>query len=96
MLVLPCSNELKYVEGGKCDSRQHVITAAENKEVCSKNLKGEMCSVIDSIEINWDYYNNFFETDNQSCSNKNMIEIMFDIISATTQTRSRSRSPMYY
>lgn len=83
MIVLPCSSELKYSDQGRCDSINQgffSIIPAENKEVCSQNPKGDMCSVIDQIPVDWTHYNKFFKIDKKNCSNRTMIQNIFDII----------------
>lgn len=91
MIVLPCSNELQFTEGGKCDSVKKgffSIVPAENKEVCSSDPRGDMCSMVDSYPVDWSYYNKFFKIDKMSCSQRTMFQIMFMIISVHNNNSS--------
>lgn len=82
MIVLPCSNEIKYSEHGKCDTKNtgfFNIIPFENKESCSANRQASMCSTIDNYDIDWSIYDKF-KLDNKSCSNYNMIQLLLNII----------------
>ncbi|VBB18983.1 histidine phosphatase family protein [Yasminevirus sp. GU-2018] len=83
MIVLPCSNELKYSEGGRCDAigkSQFALVPAENKAVCPENMSGDMCTVVDGFKVDWGHYMNFKKDSTVSCADRNMIQIMLDIV----------------
>lgn len=75
MIVLPFSNEVSYIPGGKCDSKQSVFKAMENVATCSSTSKGELCSVISGIKVNWNVYKN-----HNKAPNTNMIKLILNIV----------------
>lgn len=84
--VLPCSHELDYVKGGKCDGNQG-ITAPENTSICTTN--NYKCLYEGGFSINWDYYYEFYgnatreklcKSNCQKCRNTDMIKEAMKII----------------
>ena len=85
IIVLPCSHELKYVDGSKCDGNQgYTPTPNENISTCTN----ETCKEIEGIPVNWNYYDIFYGegtrnspgNNRQHCSSNNMIELAIELI----------------
>jgi len=76
IFVLPCTHEIKYFTGGKCQPR--------NKENPSDTM---ICNPLDKIcrdghlknNINWDYYTDFY-LNNKKCFQTNMIKLVLNFI----------------
>lgn len=81
MIVLPCSSELKYYEGGTCniDNRGRVLY--ENMSTCVTNMSDPLCMNVDGYNVDWSYYNKLKQNEKNICENTNMIRVMFDVMS---------------
>jgi broad specificity phosphatase PhoE len=82
--VLPCTHEIKYYPGGKCEFRtkstpSDTMICKENELTnCSTN-KNNSCCNLNQYPINWNYYLDFYKN-NKQYSNINMIKLVFDFI----------------
>jgi len=74
IIVLPCSQETKYING-KCVDR--FIIKNSNQMICDlNNLSQNSCSNINHYPIIWDYYINF-NNYNYNCNNLNIIKLTY-------------------
>ena len=64
IVVLPCGHELNYDSKGDCDGNKkaQAIVGNENKPSC-KSIN-DCISSYQGFQINWNYYNNFYDNGN--------------------------------
>ena len=97
LIILPCSHELNFTKGEKCDGNSsQLIMGNENKSICKNNQSEEQCKIIkfniNSIEekdliIYWKLFNDFQIKRNQNkikCRETDMIQIVFKFIHANS------------
>ncbi len=85
MIVVPCSHELYYKEGGKCDGASFKPPALENQMQCNTTFKdtdmnkNDNCQMVNNVSIDWTFYNIFYNNKSK-CRNSNMIKEIINII----------------
>ena len=83
VIVLPCSHELKYYNGGtgNCDANASKLVAPENMNTCLNIIKfsKKYCNKIGEYEIDWNYYKTFYNN-SDLCQNTNMIQLLINYI----------------
>ncbi len=74
--IIPCTHEILF--SNKCDapSLLNKIPIASNIPNCTNNEYP--CNKLDNIDINWDYYMDFYKNE-KTCENTNIIEIIIDV-----------------
>lgn len=93
MIVLPCSHELNYNKDGNCDgSYGQTFAGNENKSSCSNISSCD--KTFTTYELNWNYYNGFYNgtrrnpgSNKKQCRNTSIISEAIDIINDNTTIR---------
>ena len=90
IIILPCSHELEFKDGGNCDENQSIFNNPENTQKCYNDgnfssINEELCDNITlstgkPILINWNIYTNYKKDKNKKCSNTNMIKEAIEYI----------------
>ncbi len=79
--VLPCTHEIKYYPGGKCNSR--IKTTPSDTMICNIDDLSK-CSYINQFPINWKYYLDFYQNKkSDNCSDTNMIKLALNFIKSS-------------
>ena len=92
IVVLPCAHELNYDKSGSCDgSSSQAMLGNENKPSCKST--NDCISSYQGFQINWNYYNSFYDngtriksgSNRKHCRNTNFLQEAIDIINGTNQ-----------
>jgi len=73
MIVLPCTIELKYRDGGQCNLHKNNIDeklkfksmfAPPDRDLstCVSDMSRSMCMFVDKYDVDWSYYYNYKQT----------------------------------